>query len=298
MTKHIKFFSFILLASALSFSACKKEEYSFGELKTPSELSLTTAIAGVDANNPDGNGTGNVNITIASSNTINYKVDFGDGQSKMVSAGTLTHKYTNPGSADYTITVNAIGTGGSISTISKKIKVFVAFEIPTAIIAGLTGGSSKVWITDNEAPGHFGVGTTPRFDPHYYSASPNERSAEMYNDEITFSKDANNNISMLVDNKGLSFITGFATAYYGLSGGDNDYALNTGGLKKLAFMDATSNSTPDVSTRIQFVVPGNGIVNAGVGSNTYEILSVTATKIHLRTIGVDGLAWYQKLKVK
>ncbi|MEY2639701.1 MAG: hypothetical protein RIR90_1183, partial [Bacteroidota bacterium] len=86
--------------------------------------------------------------------------------------------------------------------------------------------------------------------------------------------------------------------FYGFSGGDGCYAINTGGTKQLAFSNATSASTPAVSTRIQFTVPGNGIINFGTGGTTYEILSATATTIHLRNIGSDGNAWYQKLKVK
>jgi len=74
--------------------------------------------------------------------------------------------------------------------------------------------------------------------------------------------------------------------------------MGTGGNKQLAFMDATSASTPANSTRIQFTVPGNGIINFGTGGTTYEILSVSATAIHLRNIGIDGNSWYQKLKVK
>ncbi len=61
-------------------------------------------------------------------------------------------------------------------------------------------------------------------------------------------------------------------------------------------MGATSSSTIAQSTRIQFVVPGNGIVNFGTGGTTYEILKVTATSLYLRSIGIDGNAWYQKLK--
>jgi hypothetical protein len=63
-------------------------------------------------------------------------------------------------------------------------------------------------------------------------------------------------------------------------------------------MDATSGSTPAQSTRIQFMVPGNGIINFGTGGTTYEILDVTTTTISLRNIGIDGNSWYQKLKVK
>lgn len=68
--------------------------------------------------------------------------------------------------------------------------------------------------------------------------------------------------------------------------------------KNLTFGDATSASTSANSTRIQFTVPDKGLVCIGLGSRTYEILSLTATQMHLRTIGADGLAWYQKFKVK
>lgn len=63
-------------------------------------------------------------------------------------------------------------------------------------------------------------------------------------------------------------------------------------------MNATSASAAAISTRIQFVVPGKGIVNFGTGGNTYEILSISATRVQLRNIGIDGNAWYQILKVK
>ena len=103
---------------------------------------------------------------------------------------------------------------------------------------------------------------------------------------------------MTIDNKGTSFSIGAATTFYGFSGGDGCYAINTGGTKVLAFSNATSSSTPAVSTRIQFTVPGNGIINFGTGGTTYEILSATANEVHLRNMGVDGNSWYQKLKVK
>ena len=103
---------------------------------------------------------------------------------------------------------------------------------------------------------------------------------------------------MSINNKGASFSIGAASAFYGFGGGDACYAMSTGGNKQLAFMDATSASTTANSTRIQFTVPGNGIINFGTGGVTYEILSFTPTTIHLRNIGIDGNSWYQKLKVK
>ncbi len=298
MLTTIKKLSLLFLATWVVLGGCKKPDYSFGNIKTPAGLTLTTVIAGVDASNPNGNGTGNVTITSTATDVITYNIDFGDGQTKVVPSGTIIHKYNNPGTNAYTITVNAVGTGGAISTISKRITVFVAFEIPATILNPLTGTGSKVWVTDNDAPGHFGVGPSTEFSPIWYAASPNSREACAYDDEITFSRDAINRVSMNVNNKGTSFSIGAATAFYGFSGGDNCYAINTGGTKLLAFMDATSGSTAAVSTQVQFMVPGNGIINFGTGGTTYEILSITNTSMNLRNIGADGNSWYQKLKPK
>lgn len=298
MMTNIKLLSVVFFAALIALSSCTKEKYEFGDIKTPSALTLTTAITGASTSNPTGNGTGFVLITTSANSAVTYKIDFGDGKMKMVPAGNINYKYTNPGTFDYTITVSAIGTGGSVSTISKKITVFVAFEIPIAIVNALTGAGSRVWITDKAAPGHFGVGPADTFAPIWYEATPNSRDACVYDDEITFSKDANNNISMLVDNKGQTFSIGAAAAFYGFTGGDNCYNLVTTGSKKLIFMDATSASTSAVSLRIQFEVPGNGIINFGTGGTTYEILSISATNMNIRNIGADGNAWYQKLKVK
>jgi hypothetical protein len=285
-----------LFLLALVLGSCKKAEYNFGDIITPTGLTITTVVVGTDPANPYGNGTGKVDVKITAANAITYKIDFGDGTAPlMVPSGMITYKYGSPGTAEYNITVNAIGTAGVMSTLTKKVKVFVNFQIPAAILQNLTGGSSKVWQTDHDAPGHFGVGPNNEFSPIWYSASPNSREACAYDDDITFSKDANDNVKMSIDNKGASFSIGAATAFYGFSGGDGCYAINTGGIRSLIFMDATSSSTPAQSTRIQFTVPGNGIINFGTGGTTYEILSITDTQIHLRNIGIDGNSWYQKL---
>jgi hypothetical protein len=294
----IKISLMLFVTVLVSLTGCKQEEYKFGDIKSPANLTLTAVVAGVGTGAPAGDGTGSVQINTAANNVITYKIDFGDGNIQFVPSGVIKYKYTTPGTGNYTITATAIGTGGVTSTLSTKVTVFVAFVIPTAIIDGLTGTTAKVWITDNLAPGHVGVGPAAKFTPDYYAATPNQRDACLYDDEITFTRDANNNITMSVDNKGASSLIGAATVFYGFPGGDGCYAVNTGGTKKLNFMNATSGSTAAVSTQIQFAVPGNGIINFGTGGTTYEILSITATTVSLRNIGIDGNAWYQKLKVK
>ena len=289
--------SFIaILLLLVVFTGCKKAEYSIGDIITPTGLTLNAVVVGTDAANPFGNGTGKVDITVTAANALSYKIDFGDGTApQMVPTGIIQYRYGNPGTTEYNISVNAIGTAGVMSTLTKKVKVFVNFQIPPAILQNLTNGSSKVWQTDKNAPGHFGVGPNNEFAPIWYSATPNSREPCAYDDDITFSKDANDNVKMSIDNKGASFSIGAATAFYGFAGGDGCYAINTGGLKSLIFMNSTTNSTPAQSTQIQFTVPGNGIINFGTGGTTYEILSITDTQVHLRNIGADGNSWYQKL---
>ncbi len=282
----------LLIATVVGFTSCTKEKFSFGDIKAPTGLALATVIAGQNTSNPNGDGTGVVAINATSSNAITYNIDFGDGTKQIVPSGIINYKYTNPGTSDYTIVVNAIGTGGEMSTISKKITVFVAFEIPATMIQNITNGSSKIWVTDKDAFGHFGVDDPARLssDPAawWYAATPNSREACAYDDEITFSKDVTNKISMNVNNKGTSFSIGASSSFYGFSGGDGCYAINTGGTKLLIFSAATSGYTSANSTQIQFKVPGNGIINFGTGGVSYEILSLTNTTMLLRNIGADS----------
>ncbi|MEI6183939.1 MAG: PKD domain-containing protein [Bacteroidota bacterium] len=297
MITKIKLFGIVCMIGLIAFIGCKKTDYSFGDIKTPTGLTLTALVVGTDATNLYGDGSGQVNITTNATGSLTYKIDFGDGTNQMVPSGTISYKYHTPGTNDYTVTVTAIGTGGSESVISKKITVLTNFTIPADIVTDLTNGSSQVWQTDHDAVGHVGVGPTTSFSSDWYSATPNTRDACLYDDEITFTKDSKGNISMSVDNKGQTFIIAAATSFYSQSGGDNCYSITTTP-KQLSFMDATSASTSANSTRIQFTVPGNGIINFATGGTTYEILSITPTTMTLRNIGVDGNAWYQKLKVK
>lgn len=293
----IKNISFTIISSVFLFlMGCEKEEFSFGEIKTPTNLTLNTTVEGADAVNPEGNGSGRIVIAAKADNAITYKIDFGDGTTKMVPSGNIIYKYTSPGTQEYTITVSAVGTGGVQSIASKKVKVFVLFEIPANIVTALTNNSTKRWATDNNADGHFGVSARDVYQPLWYSATPNSREACAYDDVITFTKAANGSISINVDNKGESFSIAAATSFYGFSGSDGCYPINAGGIKVCKFFDATSGSSSSQSTRIEFEVPGNGIINFGTGGKSYEILSISETQVHLRSIGSDGNAWYMKLK--
>lgn len=299
MITRIKLFPLYILAAAIGFSSCKKDKYSFGDLKSPANLAITATIVGADAANPAGDGSGVVALTVTGDNVLTYNIDFGDGkEAKRVPSGSIEYPYTSVGTHDYTISINAIGTGGIISTVSKTVTVNFAFVIPDEIKNGLTGGTSKVWVCDKDAGGHFGVGPADAFTSIWYSADPNSRLPCSYDDEVTFTKAGENAIDIEVNNFGQSFAIGASAAFYGLSSAEDCRDIDPGGVKRLAITPATSASTPANSTRIQFDVPGNGLIIFGTGGTTYEIISISETNMTIRNIGIDGNAWYQKLKVK
>lgn len=299
MLRYNKSFYLLILVIITGLGSCKKDEHSFGKIKTPTNLTLKATIIGKDAANPNGDGSGKVLVEATGDDVVTYKIDFGNGTDSIFnSEGIIEHKYKNAGVNTFTITARAIGTGGVSSTITTSITLFVNFQIPEEMIKAFTGTGSKTWVTDNGAVGHFGVGPNNEFLPIWYAAPPNSREACAYDDEITFSVDAMNRISMTIDSKGTSFSTAAATGFYGFSGGDGCYAINTTGTRLLAFMSASSGASIQQSTQIQFVVPGNGIVNFGTGGTAYEIITYSNNQIFIRSIGTDTNAWYQKLKPK
>ncbi len=275
---------------------CKKTEYSFGSIKSPNNIAIAVTLQGADASHPAGDGSGKVSITVSASNALAYKIYFGNGDSLLTSSGIVAYKYTLLDTNSYTISVNAIGTGGAISTLSKQIKVLYTYQIPANIISTLTNGTSKTWVPAKDTVGHFGVGPNTSFSPDWYKAQPNEKPSCAYASNIVFTLTGSNGITMNVNNQGSSFLIGAATGFYGQAGGDGCYGISTGGTKTLAFGAANSGSNNSNSTGIQFTVPGNGIINFGTGGSTYEILYLSTGVIVLRNIGIDGNAWYQILK--
>ncbi|MBC7935682.1 MAG: PKD domain-containing protein [Rhizobacter sp.] len=297
MLRHNKSFYLLVVVIIAGLSSCKKEEYSFGDIKTPVNLTLKATIVGVDGANPNGDGSGKVIVEATGDEVVTYKINFGNGtDSAFTTSGTIEHTYKDAGTNNFTITVRAIGTGGVSSTITTNITLFVNFTIPPEMIKAFTDSTSRIWVTDKNAVGHFGVGPNNEFLPIWYAAPPLTREACAYDDEITFTLNPLGTISMSINSNGTSFSTGAATGFYGFSGGDGCYAINTGGTRLLSFMSASSASTAAQSTRIQFVVPGNGIINFGTGGTAYEIISFSNDQIFIRNIGTDTNAWYQKLK--
>jgi hypothetical protein len=297
MKKNINYILLFLIAASISIGSCKKTDYTFGQIKTPSNIVITPTIQGASLN-ATGDGSGNISLKVSATNALAYKIYWGTGDSTLSTTGTATYKYTTLDTNSYTITVNAIGTGGAISTASKQIKVLYQYQIPTSVITMLTNNSSKKWMAAKDTAGNFGVGPISDFTPDYYAAGPNQEPACGYDDVITFTQAGSNSVTINVNNQGSSFLIGASTAFYGQSGPDGCYVVNTGGTKTLSFYGANPGSSASNSTGIEFNVPGNGLIDFGTGAVNYEILSITSNTIVLRDVGIDGNAWYQILKAQ
>ena len=167
------------LATAILLSSCKEKEYVLGDLKAPTNLAITAVAKGVTTATPNGDGSGDVTFTVSADNALSYKIDY-DATNALdlvyLPTGTTTKKYTTLGTNTYKVTAVAYGRGGTSTTITKDVTVQSNFTPDAAVVANLTGGSSKTWIVDKSVAGHFGVGPwSGSIVPEWWAASVNEK---------------------------------------------------------------------------------------------------------------------------
>src|SRR5215208_3629201 len=200
MIRYIKYCPAII-ALVLLIGGCKKKEYSMGSLTAPSEVVINTTIVGVDATHPNGDGSGDVMISLTGKNVLSYKIDY-DASNGIVlehlPTGKITKKYTSVGVNTYRITVVAYGPGGAATTVTKDIQVRSDFSPAASIVSNLTGTGSKTWKVNKDIAAHFGVGpwSTTSVTPEWWAAAPNEKVSCcncFYTSTFTFTKVAATN---------------------------------------------------------------------------------------------------------
>jgi hypothetical protein len=306
----IKIKSFLgIFTLLLTISSCVKNDYSLGELTAPLNVVINTEIAGQDAAHPNGDGSGNVKITITAVNGLSYKVDYDANDPvnlEYLPTGTITKKYTILGLNTYRITAVAYGKGGTSSTITKDITVRSDFTVAPEIVSNLTNGTSRTWVVDKSVAGHLGVGPwTGSVSPVWWAAAPNEKASTancFYTATFTFTKvTATNTYSLKVESPDGAFTkTGSLTTLPGIpsSGGEGCYSYG-GGTSNFSFIPAStaiSASTP--STQTSILLAGNTTyIGYGAVQKEYEIMVLTSTYMYLRVRGTEtGNAWYLKLK--
>ena len=309
MKRSIKYFSGII-ALMLVLAGCKEKEFSMGNLTAPSEVVINTSIVGQDATHPNGNGSGDVVITLAGKNVLSYKIDYNanDGISlEHLPTGKVTRKYTSLGLNTYRITVVAYGAGATPTTVTKDVQVRSDFTPDAAIITNLTGTGSKAWKVDKSVSAHFGVGpwSATSVTPEWWGAAPNEKVGCcncFYTATFTFTKVAASGTYTLTVASPDGAFTKTGALAGGLPGipasGDEACYSYNGGTSAFSFIPSGSGiaaSTP--STKTAILLGGNNTyIGYGALLKEYEIMSITATTMYLRAQGTEtGNAWYLKL---
>ena len=304
-TKYCLAFALLLLVGS-----CKKTEYSMGTLPAPTEVTINTTLVGQDATHPNGDGSGDVNITLSGKNVLSYNIDYdaSDGISMVFLAnGKASKKYTKLGLNTYRITAVAYGPGGTATTVTKDIQVQSNFTPDPTIVSNLTGTGSKSWSVDKSIPGHFGVGpwSATSVTPEWWSAGINEKVSCcncFYTATFTFTKVSSTSYTVAVATPDGAFTkTGsLAGGLPGIpsTGAEGCYSY-AGGNNSFSFVPSSSNiaaSTPSTKTAI-LLNGDNTFIGYGAVLKEYEILSITATSLYLRVQGTEtGNAWYIKLK--
>lgn len=310
MKRYFKYFFYTILLAGV-ISSCKKQEFQMGNLIAPSDVVINTTIVGQDANHPDGDGSGDVNIQLSGKNVLAYYVDYSaaDGVSpEFISSSEVTHKFTTVGVNKYRITVVAYGKGATATTTTKDIQVRSDFTPDEAIVNDLIGTGSKTWRVDKDVAGHFGVGpwSATSTTPEWYAAAPSEKAGCcncFYTATFTFSKVAATGtfqLSLATPDGAFTKTGSLAGGLPGIpsSGAEACYSYG-GGTSSFSFVPSSSGiSASAPSTKTAILLSGNNtFIGYGAVQKEYEILSISETSMKLRVRGTEtGNAWYLILK--
>ncbi len=304
MKKNINQVLFALLM-LVTINGCTEKEYTLGDLTAPSEVMIVTEVVGQNATAPNGDGSGDVKISVTGKGILSAKIDFdaADGVTyDHMTGSSVTKKYATQGVNTYRITAVAYGKGGTATTVTKEVTVRADFRVSAAIETNLTGGTSKTWVIEKNVQGHFGVGPwMGSFAPDWYAAPPNDKAGCcncFYTAKFTFTKAAGSYTLQVASPDGAFTKTGALTTLPGIpASGDEGCYPYSGGTSPFTFI-ASSTATPAASTtKTSIVLAGNNTyIGFGAVQKEYEILSISATNMSLRVQGTEtGNAWYLKL---
>jgi len=312
--KKNKYLIFALFVGLL-INSCQKEDYEFGQVIAPKNITITAELVGKDATNPFGDGTGTVNFTVSAENASSYVYYF-DGVAEKSPSGLLTKRFSKVGVNKYTVVVKANGKGGNSSTKTIEVEVYSSFsDVDTEnLLSGANVGDSKKWYWQADKDLHVGLG--PVTDDYgngefAYEAWWNLIKAWdaekgcMYDNEFVFTRTANG--ITFEQTTGPAFVPGTYADFIGVGGDqchDATVATKMFGVKNVSFSPSTSkaatqgtyNNKPYKGTT--FEISDGGFMGWLVGSGTYDIISVSSDELIVRVIedpaSGSGAAWYHK----
>ncbi|MCK8479824.1 glycoside hydrolase family 16 protein [Psychroserpens algicola] len=304
----------VLMLTMACFVNCEDDDATVGDLIAPTNLTITAEVIGVDADNPNGDGSGFVKLTASADNALSYNFQFGDGLEAVVPSGVNTHRYSLVGLNTYTVVVSAVGTGGVSTTGTIEVEVFSSFddiEAKELLSGGI--GSSKTWYLDAASLGHLGVGgnvdiaADAFWFPSFYAAQPFEKcgipiSDCLCTDEFIFSLDASEQLTFELNNNGQTFFNASHQGVIGENAGEDAcFDFDTSGVSLVSLAPSSFDWSlvpdPDFNARATTMnFSDDKFMGYYVGSSSYDIISVTNTTLYVRTVDALNpvLYWYHR----
>ncbi|MDG2195128.1 MAG: glucan endo-1,3-beta-D-glucosidase [Polaribacter sp.] len=278
---------YLAIFSLLLSVSCQEDDYEFGNIITPSDITITAEIVGKDTSNPNGDGSGMVHFTATATNAVSYKFVY-DNKETVALSGTHTYNFSNLGTNTYAVTVVVSGTAGVTSSKTIQVDVLSVYQIPADLLTMLTDNSTRSWRIKKEAPGHFGVGPADETSPIWYGAGPDEKAGlGMYDDTYIFNvnKDFTHTTNGTIFGKAVPLQDDFGASSISPNGNDEieNYELE----EYIVKWQLTAPGGVETLT-----LSGNGFAGFYVGSHSYTIISRSVNEMVLRTVGFDGLGWF------
>jgi hypothetical protein len=286
---------FTSLFAILLLSVSCQDDATVGDLLTPTNLQVTAVIAGQDANNPNGDGSGVVTFNATADDTITYRFIFGANQ-QTAPTGTASFIFSNLGVNTYTVTVIAYGTAGNSTSTTITVDVLATYAPPTELVEKLVGDGSRTWRIKSEQQGHFGLGPVGGTVPtEWYGAQPDEKATVgMYDDRYIFNADGtftfvtdNTNDEGGADTSGTVFGRVNLIDELGGSGGE----INGADVENLPFNDFQESWVLIAPSGVETIsLTGNGFIGYYTGgSHNYEIFDRSVpNELVLRTTDGNG----------
>ena len=282
----------VLLLAFLAFG-CQEDDIEFGDVTTPSNLTVTVTVANDQ--------TGNVTVKPTAENTLNFHVYFrSDADAVVIANGEeASFRYTQDGQYTQEIVVTAFGTGGASSTKAVIVELDVRLIIEEGVLLNIAGPANeeKRWVWDSSNAGHFGVGDPAETFPNFFSAGANQLDPCLYDDVLIFSHDGENNYRFQLETTDATFINWAEIKRFFP---DADPQI---------FVDECRNIDDQIDLDTRFVIvddefgnPSLTVTNSTMsywsGAEVYQILELTADKLVIRGVQDpfdppgDQLAWY------
>ena len=105
--------------------------------RAPTDLTLSIVLAGADAYNPDGDGSGVAELRAEADGAVQYVFTIGEGESSLIStSGVVGYTFDQEGSHSHTVRVTALAASGEAATVTTSVVVYVSLDaFPTLVWA-------------------------------------------------------------------------------------------------------------------------------------------------------------------